>query len=67
MPIHDVPFTHFQTHLYDMMIVDMFALAAQDLPHDLSVPMVTGTCSADFAVFDLPEWISREMDPLTEK
>ncbi|CAF1653877.1 unnamed protein product [Adineta ricciae] len=63
--IHNVLFDHLQKNSYDMMIVDMFVYAAQDLAYDLHIPMVIHSVSYLNEDLTLPSWIPRGIDTLT--
>jgi hypothetical protein len=56
---HDPLLAHLQNHSYDMMILDFFAFAAQDLAHDLNVPMVIHSSIAIIERPDFPAWIPK--------
>ena len=47
---------------FELLIINMFAFAAQDLAHDLRVPFVIHSCSSVEGSFDLPSWIPRGFD-----
>lgn len=47
---------------FDLLVINMFAFAAQDLAHDLGVPFVIHSCTSVDGQFDLPSWIPRGFD-----
>ena len=51
---------------FDLLVIDMFAFAAQDLAHDLGVPFVIHSCMSVLGVFDLPSWIPRGFSGRTQ-
>ncbi|CAF3888070.1 unnamed protein product [Adineta steineri] len=51
---------------FDLMIINMFAFAAQDLAYDLNVPFVIHSCTSVEGVFNLPSWIPRGFDDRTQ-
>ena len=50
---------------FDLLVINMFAFAAQDLAHDLRVPFVIHSCTSVEGVFSLPAWIPRGFDSRT--
>jgi hypothetical protein len=66
-PMHDALLTHLQTHSYDMMVVNMFCYAAQDLAHDLKIPLVILTSMASSDAVTLPAWVPRGWNTLTQQ
>ncbi|CAF3424285.1 unnamed protein product [Rotaria socialis] len=51
---------------YDLLIINMFAFAAQDLAHDLGIPFVIYSLTSVEGVFNLPSWIPRGFDSHTQ-
>jgi hypothetical protein len=55
--MHDLLLAHLQNHSYDMMVLDFLAFAAQDLAHDLNIPMVIHSCMFVMDGPGFPAWI----------
>lgn len=51
---------------FDLLVINMFAFAAQDLAHDLNIPFVIHSCTSVEGVFYLPSWIPHGYDILTQ-
>jgi len=63
--MHDALFDHLSKNKYGMMVIDMFAFAAQDIAHDLNIPFAIISATTTTGILDLPSWIPRGYDALT--
>ncbi|UJR17754.1 hypothetical protein I4U23_004652 [Adineta vaga] len=65
--MHEMLLNHLQTHSYDIIVVNVFCYAAQDLAHDLNIPMVIVTSLLVDDEINIPAWIPRGLDTLTQQ
>jgi hypothetical protein len=63
--MHDALFDHLLKTKYGLMVIDMFAFAAQDIAHDLNIPFAIISTTTTTGILDLPSWIPRGYDALT--
>jgi hypothetical protein len=60
--MHDPLLAHLQNHSYDMMVLDSLAFAAQDLAHDLNIPMVIHSIMFLMERPGFPAWIPNSFE-----
>ncbi|UJR12994.1 hypothetical protein I4U23_000020 [Adineta vaga] len=64
-PMHHALMNHLKTNTYDLLIINMFAFAAQDIAYDLKIPYVILAYTTVEGNLILPSWIPRGYDFMT--